>query len=114
MPSTAKTIALTYFDAWDTRDFDRLRTIFADDVTFTGPMATVEGADACLQGLEGLRGMLERIEVLHVFEDGDDVVTWLHLHKAGTDPMPVANWSHVEDGKVTRVRVTFDPRPLLG
>jgi len=24
----------------------------------------------------------------------------------------IENWTHVEDGKVTRVRVTFDPRPL--
>src|SRR4051812_10780931 len=113
MTSTAKTIAATYFDAWDKRDFDRLRSVLADDMTFAGPMATVEGGDACLRGLEGLRGALERIEVLHVFEDGDDVVTWFHLHKPGTDPMPVANWSHVEEGRISRVRVTFDPRPLL-
>jgi len=29
-------------------------------------------------------------------------------------PVAVANWARVEDGKVRRVRVTFDPRPLLG
>jgi hypothetical protein len=28
--------------------------------------------------------------------------------------VPVANWSHVEGGKITRIRVTFDPRPFLG
>jgi hypothetical protein len=30
------------------------------------------------------------------------------------EPIPVANWAQVEDGRVRRVRVTFDPRPLLG
>ena len=28
--------------------------------------------------------------------------------------LAVVNWSHIEDGQITRIRVTFDPRPLLG
>jgi len=28
------------------------------------------------------------------------------------DPVPVANWMHIEDGKITRIRVAFDPRGL--
>jgi hypothetical protein len=27
-------------------------------------------------------------------------------------PGPTANWSRVEDGRITRIQVTFDPRPL--
>jgi len=27
-------------------------------------------------------------------------------------PLPTANWRHVEHGKITSIRVTFDPRPL--
>lgn len=27
-------------------------------------------------------------------------------------PCPMANWSHVEAGKITRIRVTFDARPF--
>ena len=45
--------------------------------------------------------------------DGSDVLTWFELHAPGADPVPVANWACVEDGKISRVRVTFDPRPLL-
>jgi hypothetical protein len=50
--------------------------------------------------------------VLHRFVDGADVLTWFELHTKDADPIPVANWSHVEDGWITRIRVTFDPRPL--
>ena len=32
---------------------------------------------------------------------------------AAGDRVPVASWATVEDGRVRRVRVTFDPRPLL-
>jgi hypothetical protein len=37
----------------------------------------------------------------------------LELHTAAGDRVPVASWATVEDGRVRRVRVTFDPRPLL-
>ena len=28
--------------------------------------------------------------------------------------MPVANWMHVEDGKIARIRVAFDARGIAG
>ena len=46
--------------------------------------------------------------------DGPDVITWFELHTPDADPVPVANWARVEDDRIRRVRVTFDPRPLLG
>jgi hypothetical protein len=46
------------------------------------------------------------------FVDGEDVLTWFDLHTTIAPPAPVANWSHVEDGRITRIRVTFDSRPL--
>ncbi|MGH3418771.1 MAG: hypothetical protein ACRDOD_04125 [Streptosporangiaceae bacterium] len=30
------------------------------------------------------------------------------------DPVPVANWMHIEDGKITRIRVAFDARGIAG
>ena len=82
-----RTAVETYFRTWRERDFAGFRANLADDVTFEGPMATVDGADA---------------------------VTWFDLHTKGGDVLAVANWSHVTNGRVDRIRVTFDPRPLLG
>jgi hypothetical protein len=31
----------------------------------------------------------------------------------GVALLPTANWSHVENGKMTAIRATFDPRPIL-
>jgi hypothetical protein len=45
--------------------------------------------------------------------DAPDVLTWFELHTAAAPPCPVANWSHVDNGKVDRIRVAFEPRPLL-
>jgi hypothetical protein len=53
------------------------------------------------------------IDVKVMAVEGKDVMTWFELHSAVADPIPTVNWSHVEDGRITRIRVTFDPRPLL-
>jgi hypothetical protein len=50
--------------------------------------------------------------VLKRWVDGPDVITWFDLHTHDAPPVPTVNWSHVEDGRITRIRVTFDPRPL--
>jgi hypothetical protein len=48
-----------------------------------------------------------------VAAEGDDVITWFEL-QTKDGPLPVANWSHVEGGRITQIRATFDPRPILG
>lgn len=110
----ARTASETYFDAWRAKDFDRLRSVLADEVTFRGPMGMADGVEECLDGLRGMATHLEDIVVKHRWVDGDDVITWFELHMRGAVPCPTANWQHVDDGKIVSVRVTFDPRPLLG
>ena len=110
--STA-TAAATYFDAWRAGDFARLRSVLADDVTFDGPMGQARGVDECLRGLEGLAKIMTGIEVRQVFTAGsDDVLTWYEMATRVADPVPVANWMHVEDGKISRIRVAFDARGI--
>jgi hypothetical protein len=108
-----KTIAQTYFDSWNTREFDRLRPHLTDDVTFSGPMGTASGADDYVRSLAGFAEMLDGVRVLRMVAEGDDVLTWFELVPKGGDPIPVVNWSTFVDGRIARVRVTFDPRPLL-
>ena len=106
--------ARTYLESWRARDFDRLRTVLADDVTFRGPLGTANNAEECIAGLRGMaEHVMKDIEVHVMAVDGSDVLTWFDLHTATTDPIPTVNWSHVEDGRITRIRVTFDPRPLM-
>ena len=110
---SAAAAAATYFDAWRARDFARLRTVLADDVTFTGPMGQAKGPDECLRGLRGLAQIMTGIEVREVFAAGsDDVLTWYDMLTSVADPVPVANWMHVENGKITRIRAAFDPRGI--
>jgi hypothetical protein len=106
--------ATTYFDAWRTRDFDRLRTVLAPDVEFVGVLGAANGIDECIAGLRGMAESFMTDLVLHArVVEGPDAMTWFDLLIATTPPIPTVNWSHVEGGLITRMRVTFDPRPLF-
>ena len=103
-----------YFDTWNGHDFAAFEAQLADEVSFAGPLGTADGPAECRRGIEALSGMIDRAEVVAIVADGPDVITWLELRRPDADPVPVANWATVSDGKVRRVRVAFDPRPLLG
>ena len=82
MPKDAKVIAATYFSSWRAHDFDTFRSPLAADVEFAGPMGQAHGADECVAGIEGMSTMVTDMGI------------------------------HVEVGKITRIRVAFDPRPI--
>jgi hypothetical protein len=102
-----------YFETWNARAFDAFEAQLADDMTFAGPLGTATGPAECRRGIERLSEIVERAEVRAMAADGPDVITWFDLHTPN-GALPVANWATVEDGMIRRVRVTFDPRPLLG
>lgn len=112
--NVARTAAETYFESWRTRDFDTLRTVLAPEVEFAGVFGTANGIDDCVAGLKGMaESIITDLELHARVADGNDVITWFDLITPTTEPIPTANWSHVEDGLITRIRVTFDPRPLV-
>ena len=111
---SAAQAAATYFEAWQARDFARLRSVLADDVDFVGPLGQARGGDECLGGLEGMSRIMTGIEVGKVFTDGPDVLTWYDMATSVAEPVPVANWMHIREGKITQIRVAFDPRGVMG
>lgn len=105
-------IAATYFQAWKEKDYATLRALLADDATFRGPLGRADDADTCIAGLTGMGQIVTDIVIHKSFVDEGDVLTWFDLHTTVAPPCPTANWSHIEDGKITRIRVTFDARPF--
>src|SRR5215211_7343738 len=101
-------VAAAYFDAWRANDVARVRPLLADDATFVGALGSADGADELLQGLRGMFAMTAEVEVIKRWVDGPDVLTWFELRTATAGPLPIVNWSHVEDGRITRIRATFD------
>jgi hypothetical protein len=91
-----------------------VRSLLHEYVDFVGALETTRGVNDTLNGLSGMFAMTEHVEVVHRWVDGPDVLTWFDLRTAKAVPMAIVNWGHVEDDRITRIRVTFDPRPMLG
>lgn len=111
---TPAEIVETYFTAWQAKDEDALRAILADDVKFVGPLATLDNADECAASLGRLAKATTDLVVRKRWIDGADVITWFDLTVQDAPSTPVANWTRVRGGKITEIRVTFDPRGMLG
>jgi ketosteroid isomerase-like protein len=112
MANDAANVATSYFDAWKANDFDTMRSLVAEDIRFEGPLATLEGAEDYIKGIQGLSRVISEIVIRKTFVDGQDVLTWYDMHTTVASPVPVANWLHVEEGKITGLRVAFDAREL--
>jgi ketosteroid isomerase-like protein len=112
-PSPAERLAIEYFQAWRAHDIDRVAPLLADNVDFVGALGTAQGAQQALAGLRGMFAMTKTVEIIHRWIDGPDVITWFELTTASAGPLAIVNWSHVTRDKIDRIRVTFDPRPLL-
>jgi hypothetical protein len=67
-----------------------------------------------LSGLGGMFAMTGQVEVVHRWVDRARRTDLVRAADGHCSPMAIVNWSHVEDGCITRIRVTFDPRPMLG
>ena len=110
-----ETVATECLTAWTTGDLDRTRSLLDEDVTFTGPLASTEGADDYMTGIDRMsaivdprrpaRGDRRRRRRLHRLRP-------CHERSARHHPdgglVPACS-----DGKVVSVRAFFDPRPLL-
>lgn len=112
--SAPEEVAAAYFRAWRSNDIDQARPLLHQDVDFVGALGSARGAEEALRGLAGMFAMTRHVEVIKRWVDGPDVITWFELSTATAGPLPVVNWSHIEDSLITRIRVTFDPRPILG
>lgn len=113
-PLTPTRAAERYFAAWQGKTVEDLRPVLAPDVTFHGAMGTADGVEETLAGLTGLAGATTGLTIRKRLADDTDVMTWFELSVEGSDPMPTVNWTHVENGLITAINVTFDPRPMLG
>jgi uncharacterized protein YbjT (DUF2867 family) len=109
-----RALAETYYAAWQDRDFDRLRDVLTEDATFRGPLGSADSREECVAGLQGMTKMMTGLEIVRMVVDGPDVITWYDLHTRSAPPTPTVNWMRVEDGAIRRIRVTFDPRAILG
>lgn len=126
--SDAEKIAREYYESFNKRDWDRMRTMFHQDYTYTGGDGEVlKGADAAMQINQGFaNGMSDaHIKIERTQSAGNIAVTEFTgtgTHDGdlmGIPPtgkklsMPVCNVIEVKDGKILAEREYMDMMHLM-
>lgn len=110
---SAKDVVMEWMQAVERRDYQSLRGIVSDNISYVGPLNSFDRAEPYLKYLEHLN--LPKFDIKKEFADSNDVC-FLYELPIGTPPVTsfVCAWFHIgDDGKISSLRVIFDPRPYL-
>lgn len=105
-----KTVA-AYLDALEDRDFERLRSYLSDSgFSYRSPVSEADDADTCIIIISRVGPILEGIERVRTFVDGNDVCSILKFHTTmeAIREIPVVQLTTVAAGKIVSMEVFFD------
>jgi len=94
-------------------DFTVARQLLEDNLSFRGPIDTFHKPEPYLEALKKLQPIIQRIDVLKMFADGNDVCVLCDM--VTNSPIGTAfvcEWYQVKGEKISAVRVVFDARPF--
>jgi hypothetical protein len=106
-------IANRYYDAWRLRSGDMSDVPLADDLVFTGPVASFDTADGFRAMARQAGAGVRSFTVRHQFTDGDlvcSVIDWEMAPVAGT--MTAAEVLHIRHGQIVRGELIYDAEQL--
>jgi hypothetical protein len=109
---SAKDVVMEWMQAVERRDYQSLRGILSDNISYAGPLNSFDRAEPYLKYLEHLN--LPKLDIKKEFADSNDVCI-LHEYNSGTPPVTslACAWFHVDGGKIASIKVLFDPRPFV-
>ena len=104
-----KEVVLGLGKALNDESFQIARRYVSDDMKYAGPFGSRDGAEAYLQEIERLR---LKFDIQKIFADDKNVCVLYDITVSGIT-LFACGWFQVNAGRVSSLRVTFDPRPLL-
>ena len=107
------TIANLYYDAWRHHGGDMSAVPLAEDLAFTGPVASFENADAFRAMASQAGAGVRSFAVRHQFSDGElvcSVIDWEMDPVQGM--MTSAEVLQIRDGKIVRGELIYDAETL--
>jgi len=102
-----KEIVLEFLRALNRKDFKSARNYVSDNVSYMAPLNSFNGAEPYLKYVEHLN--LPKLDIKKAFTEGShDVCIFWEVAS-----IFVSAWYQVHDGKISSMRLVFDPRPYL-
>src|SRR5919106_1400604 len=113
---SAKDVVMEYLQAAERRDFQSARGYVSDNISYVSPLNSFDRAEPYMKYFEHqVRGVGEpKFDIKKIFADSNDVCILQEI-KIGKPPVAslVCFWFHVDDGKISSIRVVLDPRPYV-
>ena len=113
MPATnqsAKEVVIAFINAVNEEDFDAAFTCLHDDMVFDGVMGKRNSAESYISDMQKMKF---KYKIQLVFENENDVCVLYDIDMGGKATIFTCGWYHVSYGKIKKLKVVFDPRPLF-
>jgi hypothetical protein len=107
--TNAGRVVTTFINALNNEDFVLAGNQLTQDMKFDGVMGQRDGAEAYISDMSRMKF---KYHIKKMFVDGDDVCLLYDINM-GSATIFTCGWYHLEDGKISSLKVVFDPRPLL-
>jgi ketosteroid isomerase-like protein len=109
---TALQVALAYYRAWTSGDFEQAMSYVADDVVCQAPSGRHEGTEAFRAFMGPFVAGLTRAELLAAFGDDEIAVVMYDTDTVLVRGAPGAECVRVRDGRIVHMRIVFDRMPF--
>ncbi len=110
MKQTAKEVVLTFIEALNKEDFEKASTCLNEDMVFDGVMGKRNSAESYISDMKKMKF---KYDIQKVFENENDVCVLYNIDMSGQATIFTCGWYQVASGKIKKLTVVFDPRPLL-
>jgi SnoaL-like protein len=110
MKQTAKEIVLAFIEALNNEDFEKAAAYLRENMIFDGVMGKRNGAESYMSDM---KKMNFKYEIQQTFENANDVCVLYNINMSGKATIFTCGWYHIAHGKIKKLKVVFDPRPLL-
>lgn len=110
--SPALKIALAYYRAWTSHDFEHAMTYIAGDIVCHAPAGRLEGAGAFRGFMGPFAEMLTSSDLIAAFGDDATILLMYHTGTVAVKDAPGAECLTVRNGKITHMTIVFDRLPF--
>ena len=110
--TTPLEVARRYHGAWTLRDFQGAGRFLAPDLETDLPLNEYAGREDFLTALAGFGAVVNQVELLAEFENGDEALLLYDLDVDGVGPLRIAEDFTVANGQITRIRMVNDTAEL--
>lgn len=110
--STGLRVALAYYEAWSSGDFDKAMTYLSPDLRSLTPAGPISGAQAFREFMEPFTKRVTSIRLLAAYGEGDGALLAYDAATDVRDSAPGAEHHTVADGRIVELHMIFDRLPF--